>query len=62
MSLVLGQIKTQELVGGAERRQPILGFYVLVRLATAICNLLQGKSLNSLKRGAWKYSLVVDGL
>ncbi|BBC23213.1 hypothetical protein [Pseudanabaena sp. ABRG5-3] len=25
-SLVLGQIKTQELIGGAERRQSILGF------------------------------------
>lgn len=36
MSLVLRQIKTQELVGGTERRQPILGFYVLVHLVTAI--------------------------
>ncbi|GBO55723.1 hypothetical protein APA_3874 [Pseudanabaena sp. lw0831] len=35
-SLVLGQIKTQELIGGASRRQSILGFYVLVHLATAI--------------------------
>ncbi|GBO55592.1 hypothetical protein APA_3743 [Pseudanabaena sp. lw0831] len=25
-SLVLGQIKTQELIGGAKRRQSILGF------------------------------------
>jgi len=30
------KIKTQELAGGAPRRQPILGFYVLVHLATAI--------------------------
>ncbi|MCX5936159.1 MAG: hypothetical protein NTU99_15560 [Pseudanabaena sp. LacPavin_0818_WC45_MAG_42_6] len=36
MSLVLGQIKTQELFGGTPRRQTILGFYVVVNLATAI--------------------------
>jgi hypothetical protein len=36
MLLVLRQIKTQDLVGGAPRRQPILGFYVLVNLATAM--------------------------
>ncbi|ELS31156.1 hypothetical protein Pse7429DRAFT_3612 [Pseudanabaena biceps PCC 7429] len=29
-------IKTQELIGGAPRRQSTLGFYVLVRLTTAI--------------------------
>jgi hypothetical protein len=34
--LVLGQIETQGLIGGAMRRQSILGFSVLVRLATAI--------------------------
>ena len=35
-AIVLEKIKTQELAGGASRRQPILGFYVLVQLATAI--------------------------
>jgi hypothetical protein len=30
------QIKTQELTGGAERCQSILGFYILVHLAIAI--------------------------
>ncbi|TYQ32023.1 hypothetical protein PseudUWO310_00635 [Pseudanabaena sp. UWO310] len=34
--LELGQIKPQELTGGASRRQSILGVYVLVQLATAI--------------------------
>ncbi len=32
--IVLGQIKTQELIGGAERRQSILGFYVLTNTKT----------------------------
>jgi len=45
MSLVLRQIKTQELVGGTERRQPILGFYVLVHLATAISSQKQEATL-----------------
>ncbi|TYQ30110.1 hypothetical protein PseudUWO310_10630 [Pseudanabaena sp. UWO310] len=31
-----GQIKPQELTGGAKRRQSILGVYVLVQLAIAI--------------------------
>ncbi|TYQ28988.1 hypothetical protein PseudUWO311_02285 [Pseudanabaena sp. UWO311] len=47
MSLILGLIKTQELIGGAERRQSILGFYVLVHLTTAIdVQCLKPKSIN----------------
>ncbi|TYQ30396.1 hypothetical protein PseudUWO310_09025 [Pseudanabaena sp. UWO310] len=36
VSLELGQIKPQELTGGASRRQSILGVYILVHLAIAI--------------------------
>jgi hypothetical protein len=50
MSLVLEQIKTQELVGGSPRRQPILGFSVLVNLATAILLRAIFKSLSEATR------------
>ncbi|TYQ23348.1 hypothetical protein PseudUWO310_22420 [Pseudanabaena sp. UWO310] len=40
-SLDLGQIKPQELTGGALRRQSILGVYVLVPLAIAILALIK---------------------
>ncbi len=37
------QIKTQIVRGGAKRRLSLFGFYVLIRMATAIVSLLQSQ-------------------